>query len=85
MQTILGSGGAIGVEPKFQVAPKLMVRMIGLFVPIMKEMVEMIYQYDRDYVFDSSKFEKRFDLKPTSYKDGIAEIVKQDYAHLFSK
>ena len=62
-----------------------MVRMIGLFVPIMKEMVEMIYQYDRDYVFDSSKFEKRFDFKPTSYPEGIKEIVQQDYAHLLSK
>jgi len=75
----------MGVAPKYQVAPKFMVRMIGLFVPIMKEMVEMIYQYDRDYVFDSSKFEKRFDLKPTSYRDGIAEIVKRDYADVIAK
>lgn len=69
----------IGVKPKFQAAPKFLVRIIGLFVPIMREMVEMMYQYDRDYVFDSSKFEKRFDFKPTPYIDGIREIVKVDY------
>jgi len=69
----------IGVEPKYQAAPKFLVRIIGLFVPIMREMVEMMYQYDRDYVFDSSKFEKRFDFRPTPYIEGIREIVKVDY------
>jgi nucleoside-diphosphate-sugar epimerase len=69
----------MGVAPKYQVATKFLVRIIGLFVPIMKEMVEMIYQYDRDYVFNSSKFEKRFDFTVTSYITGIKEIVKRDY------
>jgi len=69
----------LGVAPKYQVANKTVVRLIGLFVPIMKEMVEMIYQYDRDYVFNSDKFEKRFDFKPTPYLDGIRQIVKTDY------
>ncbi|NQV37528.1 MAG: NAD-dependent epimerase/dehydratase family protein [Candidatus Marinimicrobia bacterium] len=69
----------MGVEPKYQVAPKFLVRIIGLFVPIMKEMVEMIYQYDRDYIFDSSKFEKRFNFVPTSYIDGIRKIIETDY------
>jgi nucleoside-diphosphate-sugar epimerase len=69
----------LGVEPKYQTAPKFLVRIIGLFVPIMKEMVEMVYQYERDYVFDSSKFEQRFNQKPTPYLDGIKEIIKTDY------
>lgn len=69
----------MGVKPKFQTAPKFLVKILGLFVPIMKEMVEMIYQYDRDYVFDSSKFERQFSFKPTAYIDGIREIVKSDY------
>lgn len=69
----------MSVEPKYQVAPKFLVRILGLFIPIMREMVEMIYQYDRNYVFDSSKFEKRFDLKPTPYLDGIKKIVEIDY------
>jgi len=69
----------MGVEPKSRVASKLMVRLLGLFIPAMRESVEMLYQYDRDYVFDSSKFEKAFHLKPTSYEDGIDEIIKTDY------
>ncbi len=75
----------MGVEPKYQVVPKFLVRIIGLFVPVMRETVEMMYQYDRDYVFDSSKFEKRFDFKPTPYIDGIREIVKADYNSIITR
>ena len=69
----------LGTTPKYLVLNKFFVRIIGLFVPIMKEMVEMMYQYNQHYVFNSDKFEKRFDFKPTSYNDGIKEIVKTDY------
>ncbi len=71
--------GELGVAPKYQSANKLMVRIIGLFVPIMKEMVEMMYQYDRDYIFISEKFERNFELRPTSYADGIRKIIQIDY------
>jgi len=69
----------MGVKPKYQVATKFIVKLMGLFVPIMREMPEMMYQYNRDYVFNSDKFNKHFDLKPTPYMDGIREIVKSDY------
>jgi len=69
----------LGVKPKFQVVPKFLVRVIGVFVPIMGEMVEMLYQYDCDYVFDSSKFEKRFGFQPTPYQSGIKETIYSDY------
>ncbi len=44
-------------------------------MPVMKEAVEMLYQYDRDYVFDSSKFEDTFNLKPTPIDIAITKIV----------
>lgn len=69
----------MGVKPKYQVATKFIVKLMGLFVPVMREMPEMMYQYDRDYVFNSDKFNKHFDLKPTPYLDGIRDIVKSDY------
>ena len=69
----------MGIKPRYQVATKLIVKAMGLFVPVMREMPEMMYQYDRDYVFSSAKFENRFDFKPTPYGEGIREIVKSDY------
>jgi nucleoside-diphosphate-sugar epimerase len=69
----------MGVKPKYQVAPKFLVKILGVFNPIMSEMPEMMYQYDRDYVFNSDKFENEFKFKPTPYSEGIKEIVKSDY------
>jgi nucleoside-diphosphate-sugar epimerase len=69
----------IGAKPKYRVVGKGMVKFMGLFMSIMKESVEMMYQNDRDYVFDSSKFESKFDFKPTPYLKGIQEIVSIDY------
>lgn len=62
---------------KLMVIPMFMIRMLGIFIPIMREMPEMMYQYDRDYVFDSGKFEKRFNFKPTTYMEGIKQTVAQ--------
>ncbi|MDX1667556.1 MAG: hypothetical protein R3350_10015, partial [Saprospiraceae bacterium] len=72
-------GREMGVQPKIQPAGKWTVRLLGLFIPVMREMKEMLYQYDRDYIFDSSKFEKRFPLEPTPYPEGIREIIRRDY------
>ncbi|MFO7720277.1 MAG: NAD-dependent epimerase/dehydratase family protein [Gillisia sp.] len=69
----------MNVKPNYRVVSKFIVRLIGVFVPVMKESVEMLYQYDRDYIFDSSKFEKEFDFQPTSYEDGITTIIETDY------
>ncbi|MDB5248730.1 MAG: NAD-dependent dehydratase [Segetibacter sp.] len=59
------------------VLPMWLLKLMGLFVPIMKEMPEMMYQYDRDYFFDSSKFDKRFNFKTTRYQQGIKETVQK--------
>jgi len=66
---------AMGIKPKVQIASKSLVRILGLFNPILREFTEMLYQYDRDYIFNSSKFENAFGLLPTSYTDGIKQVV----------
>ncbi|NEN24614.1 NAD-dependent epimerase/dehydratase family protein [Cryomorpha ignava] len=68
---------AMGREGKVQVAGKFMVKTMGIFMSIMREMVEMYYQYDRDYVFNSDKIEKAFGIRPTSYGDGVLEVVRE--------
>ena len=66
----------MGKSNKYMVLPKMMIGILGLFVPIMKEFYEMTYQYDREYIFDSSKFEKRFGMKPTPYMEGLRETLR---------
>lgn len=71
--------GAIGAKPRYQVVSGSMLKILGLFIPLMREMPEMMYQYDRDYVFNSEKFEKQFGIKPTPYSEGIETIADTDY------
>jgi nucleoside-diphosphate-sugar epimerase len=61
----------MNAKAKVQVLPKWLISIAGLFVPIMREMGEMLYQNEFPYEFDSSKFEKAFHFKPTSYEEGI--------------
>jgi nucleoside-diphosphate-sugar epimerase len=65
-----------GQPYKIQQLPKWGVRALGLFIPVLREFVEMMYQYENDYFFDSSKFEKEFGMSATSYKIGIAETLR---------
>jgi nucleoside-diphosphate-sugar epimerase len=67
---------ALHAKPDYMVLRKWMIRIFGVFNPIVGELYEMLYQYDRDYIFGSAKFEREFDFQPTSYKDGIKQIVE---------
>ena len=64
------------VEPKYSVLKESQLKMAGWFNPIVKETLELLYQFDSDYLFDSSKFDKAFDFKKTTYKEGIAATVE---------
>ncbi len=67
-----------GVSSKTNIIAPFMLKLAGWFNPLMKEMHEMLYQYDRDYNFDSSKFETVFNVKPTAMEKAIKEILESD-------
>jgi nucleoside-diphosphate-sugar epimerase len=69
----------LGVEPKVQRVTRPMLSVLGLLVPVLRELGEMAYQYDRDYDFRSDKFNSRFGFEPTGYSQGIKAIVDADY------
>jgi nucleoside-diphosphate-sugar epimerase len=64
------------VAPKCTTLPSWIVGAMGLFMPLMKELHEMLYQYDRDYIFNSSKFEKRFNFTPVKNEEGIRKTIE---------
>jgi nucleoside-diphosphate-sugar epimerase len=66
---------AFNVKSSYMVLSKFMLRMVGLFDRNVHEAVEMLYQFENDYIFDSSKFEKTFGIKPTTYDEGIRQSV----------
>jgi nucleoside-diphosphate-sugar epimerase len=58
------------------VLKKWMLLLTGLFDKTVGEMGEMLYQYENDYIFDSSKFEKRFGVKAVNYREGIIRSLQ---------
>ena len=61
----------LGVPPRHRVLSRPMLRMAGWFDPLVAESYEMLYQNDRPYLFDSSKFAREFGFAGTPYVDGI--------------
>jgi nucleoside-diphosphate-sugar epimerase len=68
-----------GVPPKFSAINKTMLQLVGLFKKAVAGTVEMYYQYDHDYNFNSSKFENAFQIKPTPYREGIRILSETLY------
>lgn len=66
-----------------QKIPTWMMYPMGLFLPALREFPEMMYQNEMDYVFDSSKFERRFGVKATAPGEGVK--VMMDYLKSVNK
>jgi nucleoside-diphosphate-sugar epimerase len=65
----------IGVLPRLSLLKPWMVRLGGLFNADISETAEMLYQYEREYRFDSTKITRAFGIEPTPYPEGIRETV----------
>jgi nucleoside-diphosphate-sugar epimerase len=64
-------GHPVGVRS----VPKLVVRMLGLFNPMMRELAEMAYEFEEPFVLDTSKYESRFGAAGTPMATAIAATV----------
>jgi hypothetical protein len=62
-------------QPAYSIVSAGMIRFLGLFVPYMREMVEMLYQYSADYYFDSSKFNQHFSFTPKTPQEIVDELL----------
>lgn len=65
----------MNVTDKVRVMPMWLLKVLGLFIPVLREMPEMMYQYNRSYFFNSSKFDKKFNFDPTTYVEGVRRTV----------
>jgi nucleoside-diphosphate-sugar epimerase len=66
----------VGKPARIQAAPKIVLRAMGLFNPGMREMIEMLYEFEEPFVVDHSKFEQAFGEQATPLKEAIGETVR---------
>jgi len=65
----------LGQPVKVSAMGKLMLSLGGLFVPAAREVVEMLYEFEKDFVVDGSLFTTTFGLQATPYREGIKATV----------
>jgi len=66
----------MNVKPRLMVVPVWLAGVMGLFVPILRELKEMMYQYDRDYFFNSSKFDKKFNYTAVAPAEAVRMLIE---------
>jgi hypothetical protein len=74
-------GRALGRNLRVERVPKAVLALGGLFVPLLRELVEMGYQWDQPFVVDDRRFRERFGATPMSLELGAAETVAWAVAH----
>jgi nucleoside-diphosphate-sugar epimerase len=66
---------ALGREITISTLPTWLVRAIGIFDPMMRELAEMTYQWKQPYVLDDAKFRRTFGMAATPWEDAIAQTL----------
>lgn len=65
-----------GVAPvKVTEYPQLLIRGMGLFNPLMRELPEVAYQLEEPFVLDSTAARQTFSLAPTPWNDVLAGVI----------
>jgi nucleoside-diphosphate-sugar epimerase len=76
-QAIEDIAAAAGVGPvRVGSLPPTVLRAAGVFVPLIRELAETSYQFDRAFVMDSTAAQRTFGLRPTSWDEVVAETMQ---------
>jgi nucleoside-diphosphate-sugar epimerase len=67
---------ALGLKVRLSAAPTWLLRGLGLFVPMLRELAEMAYQWEQPYVLDDSKFRATYGVTCTPWDEAVAETVR---------
>jgi nucleoside-diphosphate-sugar epimerase len=67
---------ALGTKPRYRSVPKLMLQILGVGMPLMREVAEMYYLFDSGFALDDSALRQRLGgYAKTPFPQGIAATV----------
>jgi len=72
---------AAGRSPRLRAAPRWGIAMAALFDPTLRAVREQLYQSERPWMVDSSKFERAFGWSATPLPDAVAATVAWFRSH----
>ncbi len=62
--------------PRIARMPRWVMNAVGVFSPLVRELRETRYQFDRPFVVDSSAFESTFDIAPTPIDEALEATLE---------
>jgi nucleoside-diphosphate-sugar epimerase len=74
-QYIALASRAAGVQARPLAVPGLLLRVLGLTNPVLRESVEMLYEFNEPLLFDGSKYIHAFDGRPTPHQEAMHRTV----------
>jgi len=74
-QLVAGFAAAAGIPAAVKRMPRLMVKVLGLFVPPLREVDGMLYQWDEPFVADDQAFRARFGVLSTPPAEAARQTV----------
>lgn len=67
---------SMGTSYKASYLPRPILGLLSIFIPPLKEMREMLYQFDNPYIMSDKKFRNKYPtFQTTSYEDGIKAMI----------
>ena len=66
----------VGRPARVQTVPKILLRALGLFIPPLRETIEMLYEFEEPFVVDHYKFERAFGDHATRLEEAIRDTVR---------
>jgi nucleoside-diphosphate-sugar epimerase len=67
---------SLGKSARISVMPRFMISLLGKFDAAMRELQEMLYQAELDFVMDSRRFETTFGMQPTPIDAAIDQTLE---------
>ena len=75
------AAGIAGVQPKSTTLTTAKMRLGGLFIPAARELPEMLYEFERDFVVDHSAYAATFGDHATALEESLAETIEWFRSH----
>lgn len=69
------TGAAAGRPVRPSTVSRPMLTILGLFMPLLRELKENLYQWERPWVVDDSKFREAFGASATEVDEGIGRTL----------
>ncbi|MHA2031015.1 MAG: NAD-dependent epimerase/dehydratase family protein [Candidatus Kariarchaeaceae archaeon] len=65
-----------GTSGKISSTPKIMLKFLGVFIPIIREVKEMMYEWDKPYYVNSDKYVAKYGKSVTSHEKAMLETLE---------